>query len=219
MEKELDLYIIVEKLQKKDKDGHALYKGICKKCGYVRIARYHDLKIKKECNHVSIYGKYKNAPNTWHEKMLRNIFQHMKARCYNESDKTYPWYGAKGIKICDEWLNNPSAFEKWALQNGYEKGLSIDRKDENGDYCPENCRWVTLENNSKYKSSTRLLEVDGETHTGRDWAKILNTGLNTINKYVRIYGEEQTIEFIRKRKSNPNLQRDSNKSYFDLYMN
>lgn len=219
MKEELDVYIIVEKLQKKDKDGHSLYKGICKKCGYVRIARYNDLKIKKECNHVSVCGMYKDAPNTWNEKTLRNIFKKMISRCYNESDKAYHWYGAKGIRICNEWLKNHSAFEKWALQNGYKKGLTIDRKNENEDYCPENCRWITLEDNAKYKSTTRLLEVDGEIHTGRDWAKILNIGLNTINKYVRTYGKEQTIEFIRRYKNNPNLKRNSNQSYFDLYMN
>ena len=70
-------------------------------------------------------------------------------------------YGGKGIRVCQEWLDNPELFEEWSLENGYEDNLTIDRIDSTKDYCPDNCRWVTLEDNAKYKSTTRVLDVDG----------------------------------------------------------
>ena len=97
----------------------------------------------------------------------------MKARCYDKSNKSYRWYGAKGVKVCDDWMRNPELFESWSLTNGYDDGLTIDRIDWDGDYSPDNCRWVTLAYNSKYKSTTSLIDVDGTIHTGKDWAKTL----------------------------------------------
>lgn len=101
--------------------------------------------------------------------------------------------------MCNEWYADSRLFEKWALSNGYADDLTIDRIDENSGYSPENCKWVTLEDNSRYKSTTKITYVDGVGHSGRDWAEILNVGTNVINTMLRECGEDITKEFIRRR--------------------
>ena len=78
---------------------------------------------------------------------LHNIWVAMRQRCYRPSNKSYRWYGGKGIKICTEWITS-TTFIRWAKENGYEEGLSIDRIDSSKDYAPENCRWLTKSENS-----------------------------------------------------------------------
>ena len=73
---------------------------------------------------------------------LYSIWLGIKKRCYCKSDTRFKWYGARGIKMCEAWWNDYAAFAAWALANGYADNLSIDRRENSGDYCPENCRWV-----------------------------------------------------------------------------
>ena len=85
---------------------------------------------------------------------LYKTFANMKNRCYNENSTDYMYYGARGIKLCDEWLNDYSAFKKWAYENGYDDKAkhgecTIDRIDVNGNYEPSNCRWVSMSVQSK----------------------------------------------------------------------
>lgn len=217
------IYTLIEFLNEKDKYGHYLYKGKCKICGYETVRPFSHFSapsaITNNCKHLDRNGNYYNFNKyNWSNERIGSIFNGIKDRCYNKNNKSYKWYGEKGVKVCKEWIDNPKLFENWALSNGYKDDLTIDRIDENKDYCPENCRWISNSDNAKYKSTTSLIEVDGETHTGKDWAKILGFGINLINNYIRKYGLENTIKFIKKYQANPTLEPKGNQSYYDLYM-
>lgn len=201
----------------KSNDGHRMFHVKCTECGWESDIQMHQIKYTKECRHKDRFGKYVTSVKVWSNQRLCHIFKGMLDRCYNQNNKTYRWYGAKGIKVCCEWLDNPASFEEWALSSGYEDGLTIDRKDEDKDYCPNNCRWITSQENAKYKSTTNILEVDGIFHTGSDWAKELNLGTMTINKFLRNYPKEQVKEFIRRRLKDKTKIRHSHQTWMDVY--
>lgn len=215
------IYTIIEVMNYKDSGGKALYKGQCNECGFKRVARLYDLKRSKKCTHIRIDGEIAFNRVDWADQRLRCIFDGMKRRCYDISCKAYRWYGKKGIKICDEWMDNPLKFQEWALQNGYGNSLTIDRINSDDNYCPENCRWVEKEINSKYTSRTSLINVDGVVHSGSDWAKTIGIGRDAVNRYVRQYGLDNTVLFIRKFLANPISKSElkSGQSYYDLYVN
>lgn len=79
----------------------------------------------------------------------------IKYRCNNSKSKDYPHYGGRGISVCEEWMHDFPAFQSWALANGYSEKLTIDRIDVNGNYCPENCRWTTVAEQNRNKTTTK----------------------------------------------------------------
>ena len=102
---------------------------------------------------------------------LYKILDNMKSRCYNKSAAHYDSYGGRGIYICEEWLHSYELFRDWALVNGYESHLQIDRKDPNGHYAPNNCRWVTPTEQANNSRRTVWLTAFGETKTLLEWLK------------------------------------------------
>ena len=105
------------------------------------------------------------------QNRLIRIFGNIKQRCYNPKSIVYTYYGGRGIKVCDKWLLGGSkAFIEWALANGYQDDLTIDRIDNNGNYCPENCRWVTKKEQSNNKRNNTLITIDGITKTLAQWS-------------------------------------------------
>lgn len=111
---------------------------------------------------------------------LKTVFYGIKARCYNQNRKDKKWYYDKHIKICDEWLNNPNLFVKWAKENGYKHGLTIDRIDTNGNYEPNNCRWVNMTVQNNNQSDSKKYLIDNQCLTLSQIAKLKNINYRTL---------------------------------------
>ena len=112
---------------------------------------------------------------------LYRIWHGMKSRCYFHKNPNFCDYGARGITVCEEWLNSFQAFHDWATSHGYADNLSIDRIDVNGSYCPENCRWATMLEQQNNKHNNTSIEIDGRTMNLAQWAKVSGVKQQTIS--------------------------------------
>lgn len=125
-------------------------------------------------------------------KRIYVLYLGLKGRCYNPTNSSYKWYGEKGVRMCDEWKNDPEAFAKWSYESGYDENLprgvqTIDRIDPNGDYCPENCRWITIQEQQRNKTNLKLYEYNGEKHLLCEWAEILGIDFDFLRSRVCDY--------------------------------
>lgn len=120
-------------------------------------------------------------------KTIYRRYYHILERCYNPNNKSYGRYGGRGIKVCDEWRNNYQAFEDWCLSNGYEKNLAIDRIDNDGDYSPENCRFVTLQENNQKRRTTKWYTINGVTKNLQQWCDEYGISRSAVNTRLQ-YG-------------------------------
>lgn len=118
------------------------------------------------------------------EERLKSIFHNMRTRCNNPNSNIYKWYGGRGIKVCDEWKTF-KAFEKWAIENGYSDDLTLDRIDNDGDYCPSNCRWVTLKDNCNNRRSNSYVTYNGETRSVAEWSEITGIPYTMLAQRIR----------------------------------
>lgn len=117
---------------------------------------------------------------------LYKTFHQMKQRCYNPKNPSYPNYGGRGIKICNEWLEDVSLFAAWAYGNGWSEEKTreeqtIDRIDVNGDYYPENCRLIPMGEQFFNRTDTHYITIGGETKTIKEWSDITGIPIQTIS--------------------------------------
>lgn len=112
------------------------------------------------------------------------IYHGMKKRCYNPNCKRYKDYGGRGITVCDEWLKGFDFFADWAYANGYEEGLTIEREDVDGDYCPENCKWITRKEQAYNKRDSINVTYKGETKDLMVWCNELGLKYDTIHHRI-----------------------------------
>jgi hypothetical protein len=143
----------------------------------------------------------KNSSRTTHgltNTSIYSVWCTMKQRCYNQNRKKYKDYGLRGIKICDEW-QDAAIFAEWAFSNGYQKGLQIDRIDNDGNYEPNNCRFVTPKENSRNRRNTKYLTINGETKSVAEWCEHIDISPFTVYWWIRERGvdyAEQRISAI-----------------------
>lgn len=132
-------------------------------------------------------GKYTHGKSN---TRLYGIWTGMKTRCYDKRCDKYYRYGARGISLCDDWVRDFSTFYDWAAANGYSDNLTIDRIDNDGNYCPENCRWITAAEQAANKSTNHRVSHAGQTHTIAEWARITGLDRALLKDRIVRYGWE-----------------------------
>lgn len=138
--------------------------------------------------HVASCGCWNVDSHTTHGMAytsLHNVWTGMKQRCTNEKHNAYHRYGGRGIYVCDDWKTFEN-FRDWALTNGYDPTLTIDRKDNSRGYYPENCRWVDNVTQQNNREGCRYITYNDITHTAAEWARIFGvkypTFLSRLNR-------------------------------------
>lgn len=143
-------------------------------CGKKTVVQASNLKTGNTKSCGCLQSETARERSTRHGQTGTRLFwtwQHMIGRCTRVSDKAYRWYGGRGISVCHKWLNSFESFRDWAMANGYADNLTIDRIDANGNYCPENCRWITIDEQQRNKTNNTFVEHGGTTRTVGEWAR------------------------------------------------
>ena len=130
---------------------------------------------------------------------LYNIWYGIKQRCYYENNMSYKYYGARGISMDDSWRNDFVEFYRWSIANGYQPELQIDRIDVEGDYTPNNCRWVSKFANANNKRNNILFEYNGVTKSAKEWAQYFDINYKTVmTRLRRGWSFNETFELIKR---------------------
>lgn len=149
--------------------GDSLKGGHTKSCGCLRDEKAKITLLKHGDSYTKLYS----------------VYQSIIDRCYNINNKRFNDYGGRGIDVCDEWKNNYIAFKEWAISNGYQEGLSIDRIDNDTGYSSSNCRWVTRKTQQNNTRFNHIVEYNNESKTIAEWSEI--TGIKYDTLYGRLY--------------------------------
>lgn len=169
------------------KHGGALWRCQCD-CGREKIVRGADLRNGHTSSCGCLHSEGLTGRNQKHGgtgSRLHSIWFGMKQRCTDPNAINYPNYGGRGITVCEEWKNDFGAFQAWALANGYRDDLTLDRKENDGPYSPENCRWATRAEQDANRRKIYRITYGGETHTAKEWADILGIPAERIRNRLR----------------------------------
>ena len=176
---------VIERVFEKRRDGHASWLCRCK-CGKEYIASSHDLLQGKStscgCKRAMSNTKHGDGRHSDRSR-LYHVWADMKNRCSSPKCHAYKHYGARGIKVCDEWMEY-EPFRDWSYSNGYAENLTLDRIDVNGDYEPSNCRWATRKEQANNKRGTIKLSYNNITRPLSEWAEKL--GVKSSLLYSRL---------------------------------
>lgn len=132
-----------------------------------------------------------NFKNNENRDKLYHVWKGMRGRCLSKTNKDYPNYGGRGIDICDEWMSSFQSFFFWAINSGYDKGLTIDRINNDYGYYPDNCRWATVAEQNKNRRNAINVSFGNGDFSVTDLSKI--TGLKPATIYGRIKKRDKDI--------------------------
>lgn len=184
--KKFNRLMVIEECKERDKNRNKVYKCICD-CGNITYVKGTNLRSGHTkscgCYHNDISKKRIIKLSTKHGKSntkLYNIWQGIKQRCCYTKHISYKDYGGRGITVCDTWLHDFDVFYDWAKSSGYKDGLTIDRIDVNGNYEPNNCRWVTRKQQNLNTRQNVYLTYNGKTQTMKEWSDELCVNYNTL---------------------------------------
>lgn len=189
--KKFNMLTVLERVGKTD-DNQYLFRCLCD-CGEEKVAKGKEVKRGKTMSCGNHNAEKVSEANTTHGKSKERIYgihRNMKRRCLNSGVKQYKDYGGRGIKVCDEW-STKGGFERfysWAMDNGYSDDLSIDRINVNGNYEPENCRWISM---AEQQLNTRVniyFELNGIRKPLALWCKDLELKYDPVWKRIHKYG-------------------------------
>lgn len=189
---------VIDKSKKRAKNGTIKY--VCKcDCGNTSIIRGDHLRSGETLSCGCLIKKYgtskyvKQGQSTLNTRLYK-IYDKMKQRCYNKNVRNYHDYGERGIKVCDEWLNDFMVFYTWSFENGYKEDLTIDRINVNGNYEPSNCRWVDNETQQNNKRNSVYLTYNGKTQSIAQWSRELRLKQSTLYyRYHRGYTDTECL--------------------------
>lgn len=164
----------------------------CCECGNKTVVRKDCLTTGNTKSCGCFNSKCRIKPNSNRKHKLYRVYYSMRERCHNPNDKQYFNYGARGIKLCDEWLSSYDAFYEWALSHGYKEGLTIDRRDNNQGYSPDNCRWITQAEQTNNTRRNKWITFNGKTLNIEQWAKEIN--INPVTLWHRLNSLNWSVE-------------------------
>lgn len=206
--------LVVVELVSKPPMKNAMWKCKCD-CGNNNVVVYGQSLTRgktKSCGCMK--GEYVSKNKTKHGKRytrIYSIWSGMKSRCFLETDLDFLNYGGRGITVCDEWKDNFELFYNWAINNGYEENLTIDRINVNSNYEPNNCRWITSAEQNRNRRNNVYLTYDGVTMTCAEWSRKLGLNVGTVNNRLHkgysveecLFGRKETAHKIPKKYRQP----------------
>ena len=164
----------------KNKSGNSKWLCVCE-CNIQKVVEA----TKLRSGHTKSCGCLKSSREGLSKTRIYRIWKCMLSRCDNYENDNYYWYGFKGISVCDLWRDF-KVFYDWSITNGYQEDLTIDRIDSNGNYSPENCRWISQKEQCNNVSSNHVIVYKNKSYSMAQFADLLGYDYWTVSNRIKL---------------------------------